>query len=123
MDIARALDAEVPGRVPHLGYVSNPAADEKILEITEVECANYLRFEIEGELGILADVGKILASNAIPTQHIEQRKLSNGTRGETVIVLTRRILDKTMMKAIGEIEDLRNVKKPVIRYRIELQNS
>ena len=120
-DIVRTSKAT--DRVPHLGYANNSEVGQKILEIAEVECANYLRFEIEEEPGILADVGQILASNAIPTQHIEQRKLSSGEHGETVLVLTRRILDKTLVKAIGEIGSLRNVKTPVTRYRIELQNS
>ena len=108
--------------MPHLGYASGSEISKKILAITEVECANYLRFEIEGELGILGDIGRILTSNRIPIQTVKQRKSSNGALKETLIILTRQVSEKSMTRAIEEIESLETVDAPVTRYRLELEN-
>mgnify|MGYP001975990704 CR=1 FL=1 len=106
VDIVRASEAKNSAPVPHLGYASGSEISKKILAITEVECANYLRFEIEGELGILGDIGRILTSNRIPIQTVKQRKSSNGALKETLIILTRQVPEKSMTRAIEEIESL-----------------
>ena len=120
VDVTRMLTADPNNRVPHLAFQPDAMADTPILPMSEVETAYYLRLRVEDKPGVLADVTRILADQAISIDALLQRE---PTEGETdIIILTHICIEKQADAAIEKIEALPAVKARVTRLRMEELN-
>ncbi len=120
IDVVRVLTTDPGNRVPHLAFQPNALADIPILPITEVTTSYYLRIHTEDESGVLADITRILAEQAISIEAILQKQPGEHNGLIPVIVLTKRVIEKNMDRAISQIEALNPVKESVMRIRMEL---
>ncbi len=114
IDIARGI------KVEPLSY--NTLDNEKVLSIEEVETAYYLRMQAQDKAGVLAKVASILSNKGINIEAIIQKEPKTGESLVPVIMLTHKVQEKIMNKAISEIEALADIEGLVTRIRVEQLN-
>jgi homoserine dehydrogenase len=111
--------ADPGNRVPHLAFQADQLADLPILPIEQVETAYYLRMRVEDKPGVLADITRILAENAISIDAMLQKEPAEGEAQTDLIVLTHRTIEGQANLAIAAIEALSTVVGSVKRIRLE----
>ncbi|UTW49368.1 homoserine dehydrogenase [Bacterioplanoides sp. SCSIO 12839] len=120
IDLARSFDAPASARVNHLAF--NSIDDVTVLPMDEVETAYYLRIEAQDKAGVLANVASILSERGINIEAIIQKEPKEGEALAQIILLTHRIVEKTMNDAITAIEGLDSTVGEVTRIRVEHLN-
>ena len=119
VDVVRTLTTDPENRVPHLAFQPNALSDVKILPMSEVETAYYLRMQVVDKPGVLADVTKILGDLGISIEAILQKEPLQNAAHVPVIFLTQRIQEQNMNEAIVLIEQLDSIEGQVVRIRME----
>ncbi len=120
IDAVRALTVDPQHRVPHLAFQpSTLAGGVPILPMGQTETAYYLRLQAEDRPGVLADVTRILGDLEISIEAILQKAPSEDETHVPVILLTQRVQESAMDKAIAAIEALPAIRAPVTRIRME----
>jgi len=122
VDVVRTMTADPENRVPHLAFQADALRDLPILPLSEVETAYYLRLTAEDRPGALADITRILADEEISIEAILQKEAPEDETDIPVIILTHRVNEGRMDKAIGRIEALDAIKCKVARIRVESLN-
>jgi len=119
VDVARAHTVDPEHRVPHLAFQHDQLSDTPILPLADIETAYYLRLRVEDKPGVLADITRILADNAISIDAMLQREPGEGEGETDIIILTHVCVEKQADAAISKIEGLAAVKGKVKRLRLE----
>ncbi len=119
VDVVRALTTDPENRVPHLAFQPNELSDLQILGMDDVETAYYLRMQVADELGVMAEITRILADSAISIEAIQQKEPAEGDTQVSLIMLTHEVLERQMNEAISKIEALSSVTGNVMRIRME----
>ena len=123
VDVVRALTVDPDNRVPHLAFQPDSLSDLKILPIEEVETGYYLRIAAQDKVGVLANIATLLSDQGISVEALIQRQSVESNDGDSVasiIIVTNRVIEKQMNRAITEIEALSEVVENVHRIRVEL---
>lgn len=123
VDVARMLTADPENRVPHLAFQPDALSDAPILPVEDIETAYYLRMQAVDKPGVLADVTRILADHHISIEAIIQKEPAAGADEVTVIMMTHRLREENMIRALARIEALETIKGPVTRIRMETLNA
>jgi homoserine dehydrogenase len=118
VDITRLLTADPGHQVPHLAFQPDQLSDLPILSMDEVVSSYYLRIQAIDRAGVLANITRILAEDAISIEALIQKGASHDGAAE-VVILTHRVKEKHINHAIACIEDLDSVAGPVVRLRME----
>ena len=71
---------------------------------------------------MLADVTRILADGGISIEAILQKEPRAGENTVPVIILTQRVVEKHMNRAIAQIEALPSIGAKIMRIRLERLN-
>jgi homoserine dehydrogenase len=119
VDVVRALTTDPENRVPHLAFQPGELSDLPILPMDEVETAFYLRLTVVDEPGVMARIAGILGDAGISIEAIQQKEPAMGGEDVSLILLTRRVVEGDMMRAIAQIEKLDSVAGKVIFIRVE----
>ena len=119
VDITRMHTADPEHRVPHLAFQPDQLSSIPVLPITEVETAYYLRIQVLDRPGVLADITRILADNAISIDAMMQKEPAAGKEQADIIMLTHVTVEKNVDAAIAKIEKLPVVVGKVTRIRME----
>lgn len=119
IDVARVLTTDPNNRVPHLAFQPNKLSDIPVLPMDEVVTAYYLRMQAIDKPGVLADVTRILGDAGISIEAILQKEPAEGASHVPIIMLTQRVQEKFMNKALKEIEALDSINDKVMRIRLE----
>ncbi|MEC5386682.1 homoserine dehydrogenase [Uliginosibacterium sp. H3] len=122
VDVTRLHTADPGNRVPHLAFQADQLADLPLLPIEQIETAYYLRMRVEDKPGVLADITRILADNAISIDAMLQKEPGEGEAQTDIIILTHRTIEGQANKAITNIESLPTVVGAVKRIRLEELN-
>ena len=122
VDITRMHTADPEHRVPHLAFQPDQLADTPILPIGEVETSYYLRMAVADQPGVLADITRILADDAISIDAMVQKEPAEGESKVDIVMLTHRAVEKRVNQAIARIEALPVVQGKVTRIRLEELN-
>lgn len=122
VDVARALTADPENRVPHLAFQASAIADIPVLARQDITSAYYLRLLAEDRPGVLADVTRILADQAISIEAILQKEARAGETRLPIILLTQPVRENDMDTAIRHIESLAAIHGPIRRIRVETLN-
>ena len=122
VDITRMHTADPEHRVPHLAFQPDQLADTPILPIGEVETSYYLRMAVADQPGVLADITRILADDAISIDAMVQKEPAEGHSKVDIVMLTHRAVEKRVNQAIARIEALPVVQGKVTRIRLEELN-
>lgn len=120
IDVARARFAAPENRVPQLGFQPDAMSDElAVLDMEDVQTAYYLRLEADDRPGALSGVASILGAAGISIEAIRQKEPATGARRVPVIILTQRVVEREMNRAIRQIEALDAIAGEVSRIRVE----
>ena len=119
IDVTRTLTADPENRVPHLAFQPDRLSDLPVLEMEAVETAYYLRIEAQDRPGVMADISRILGDEGISIEALIQKEPAEGAATVPVILLTHRVREAAMNRAIEAIENLDTVTAPVTRIRVE----
>ena len=119
VDVVRALTTDPNNRVPHLAFQPDELSDTPVLAMEQVETAYYLRLTALDEPGVMARIASILGEHGISIEAIAQKEPGEGETRVPLVMLTRRVLEGEMNRAIAEIEALPSVEGAVRRIRLE----
>jgi homoserine dehydrogenase len=104
--------------------VAPPFAGHAVaLPMSAVETAYYLRIPAVDQPGVLAKLAQILSTNGISIEAVIQREQAIRTEGAVswvpVVILTHRVSEAGMDRALEAIQALPDVVAPVTRIRVE----
>lgn len=119
VDVVRMLTTDPENRVPHLAFQPGKLVDLAILPIEEVKTTFYLRMQVVDKPGVVARIASILAESQISIEAIQQKEPSEGDNTVPLVMLTQKVIEKQLDKAIAEIEQLETVFGQVMRIRVE----
>ncbi len=119
VDVVRTLTSDPGNRVPHLAFQPDALQDTPVCSMEDVETAYYLRLTAADRPGVLADITRILADRGISIEAVIQKEPLPGRPDLPVIMLTHRVVEREMNRAIRSIQDLDSVAGPVHRIRME----
>ncbi|MCF7976846.1 MAG: homoserine dehydrogenase [Chromatiaceae bacterium] len=119
VDLVRALTTDPTNRVPHLAFQPDELSDTPVLPIDAVETAYYLRITALDRTGVMASIAGILSEEGISIEAIKQKEPAPGETTVPLILLTHRIEEAAMNRAIARIEAFDGVSGKVVRIRME----
>jgi homoserine dehydrogenase len=119
VDITRLATADPESRVPHLAFQPNQMTDTAILPMAEITTSYYLRVYVKDQLGVMADLTRILAEARISIDAVLQKEPGEGETRTDIIMLTHQTQEKNIDAAIARIEALPTVVGPVVKIRLE----
>ena len=126
VDVTRLHTADPEHRVPHLAFQPDSLANTPILPIEEVTSGYYLRLRVADVTGVLANITRILADEAISIDALLQKEsehVDGEDKGETdIILITHETVEKQVNAAIAQIEALSTVVSKVTKLRMEALN-
>jgi homoserine dehydrogenase len=119
VDITRLATADPGNRVPHLAFHPEQMTDVAILPMDEITTSYYLRVYVKDQLGVMADLTRILADARISIDAVLQKEPGEGETRTDIIILTHQTQEKNINSAIGKIEGLSAVVGQVTKIRLE----
>ncbi len=119
VDITRLHTADPDHRVPHLAFQPGSLQDTRILPISEVVTAFYLRLQVADKAGVLARITGILAEKDISIDAVLQRESAEGEAQTDLIILTHDTFEGRMNEALAQMQALPTVLAPIVRIRKE----
>jgi len=119
VDVTRMHTADPEHRVPHLAFQPDQMSKLPILPLAEVETSYYLRMRVHDRPGVLADITRVLADNAISIDAMVQKEPPHGEEQVDIIMLTHLTREKNVNAALAKIEKLPVVVDKVTRIRME----
>jgi homoserine dehydrogenase len=119
VDLVRALTADPHNRVPHLAFQPGELSDTPVLSIDEIETAYYLRMSALDRPGVMAGIAGILGEEGISIEAIKQKEPAEGETHVPLIMLSHRVKEACMNKALARIAALGAVSGEIVRIRME----
>ena len=119
VDVTRALTTDSSNRVPHLAFQPDELSDVPVLSMEQVVTAYYLRVTALDQPGVMARIAGILGEEGISIEAIHQKEPEEGDTHVPLVMLTHRVREGRMNRAIVHIEALESVKGQVVRIRKE----
>lgn len=119
MDVVRVASASVDNRVPTLAFQHDALIDSHPVKSEEFQTSFYLRILAEDKPGVMADISRILAEEIISIEAIVQKESVDDSGKLPIILLTKKITEGAMNKAIAKLEALSSVEGKVVRIRME----
>ena len=118
VDVTRLATVDPYCRVPHLAFQPNEMTDVSILPMEDITTSYYLRVYVNDQLGVMADLTRILADAGISIDAVLQKETRGDARTD-IIMITHQTREKKVDAAIARIEALASVVGKVIRIRLE----
>jgi homoserine dehydrogenase len=119
VDVTRMATADPNNRVPHLAFQPDCVVDLPLLSPEAIENASYLRLSAEDRPGVLAAIASIFAKEHISIEALVQKEPLPDSPWATIVMITHKVKEGALLRALLEIEDLPFVHGPVQRIRIE----
>ena len=124
IDMVRTLTVDPENRVPHLAFQPDAIASHTpILSMPAIETAYYLRIHALDESGVLAQVANILSHEGINIEAINQHEPQADEKEVDIVILTHKVTEIYMDKALNTIESLPSIIGEVTRIRLETLDS
>jgi homoserine dehydrogenase len=118
VDVTRLATVDPYCRVPHLAFQPNEMTDVAIVPMAEITTSYYLRVYVKDQLGVMADLTRILADAGISIDAVLQKEPGDQVNLD-IILLTHQTREKNIIAAIERIEKLPAVIGKVTRIRLE----
>jgi homoserine dehydrogenase len=108
-------------RAPKADFLTRSKARTEInvLSVKNISSAYYLRIKVLDKPGVLAEISQNLASSEVSIEAIRQQGSHDNDGVVTVIIITRKTTEGTMVDACKNIGDSGNVCGEIVRYRVE----
>lgn len=119
VDVAR-VTASGGNAVPALGFSPEYLQDQPIVSIDEVETAYYLRMSAMDKPGVMNQITQVLSRVGASIEALIQKEPESSNQDHVdVALLTNRVREADMNKALTEIEALDAISGKVSRIRVE----
>lgn len=118
IELGRALTADHDERVPYLGFHAESMSEAPVLAMEDVVCSFYVRMHVYDKPGVLADITRILSDNGISIEALQQKDPEESDTA-SIVMMTHRVQERNMNKALAEISGLEAVKDDIVRIRVE----
>ncbi|MGD8956496.1 MAG: homoserine dehydrogenase [Chromatiaceae bacterium] len=119
IDVTRTLTTDPENRVPHLAFQPGELSDLSVVSMDEVETAYYLRMTAVDKPGVVASVAGILGESGISIEAMQQKQPRPGETEVPLVMLTHRVREQQINRAIAQIEALDAIGTGVTRIRVE----
>ncbi len=119
VDIARALGCGQQPTVSGLGFAATGVEHLSVLAMQDIETAYYLRLLAEDKPGVMSEVSSILSGLGISIEALIQKPPQAEETKVPVIVLTNRVREGELEKAVAAIEALDTIVGSLTRIRVE----
>lgn len=119
IDVARALNVPPEARVPYLAFGKQSFSQLPVLTIDQVETACYLRMCALDKPGVLSQVAAIMSDCGISIEAIIQKSPKPGENYVPLIMLTNKVMEGELTRAIKKVENLSGIFGKVARIRVE----
>ena len=119
VDVVRYQSVQADKRVPYLAFQDDKVINTVVMPIGEVTTSYYLRLKVADQTGVLANITRILADQAISIDALLQKEAPEGQSQTDLIILTHQTQEKRMMLAIEQMTQLDTVLGEVIKIRLE----
>jgi homoserine dehydrogenase len=119
VDVTRLATVDPYCRVPHLAFQPHEMSDVAVLPMSEITTSYYLRVYVNDQLGVMADLTRVLADAGISIDAMLQKEPGELDTRTDIIMLTHRTQEKRVDAAIAKIEQLASVIGRVTRIRLE----
>ncbi len=119
IDIGRKIVSNSSNTIPFLSYHNNILRNKRILDINEVVSRYYLRIRVTNKPGVLADITKIFGKKSISIESILQKEDLINDKNVPIVLVTHEVLEKNIIDALQDIENLDVVKGKIVKIRIE----
>lgn len=116
VDIARHISRDQLPAVPSLAF--DKVEDQTLLSISDVTTAYYLRLSAQDKPGVLSQITKLLADSGISVETMIQSEPET-TEDAEIVLITNRVQESELMKAVAAIEALDAVTGSVHKIRVE----
>lgn len=116
-DVIDVLRSGETDQIPNLGFVAEAIQAIPVLDITNIESAYYLRLKVIDVPGVMAKISTILSEHAISIESLIQKDTGQGE--VPIVIVTNRVLERSVNDAIRELEGLKQVEGPLARIRVE----
>ncbi|GAA3976336.1 homoserine dehydrogenase [Allohahella marinimesophila] len=103
---------------PMLGTLLSKLTDQHCLDINDVESAFYIRLFARDEPGVLASVATILSNEGINIESIMQKESDEQNGLIPIVLLTHRVQESRMNKALASMADLDQIIGEPVRIRV-----
>jgi homoserine dehydrogenase len=118
VDVTRSATVDPYSRVPHLAFHPGELADVPVLPMEAIRTSYYLRVTVQDQLGVMADLTRILADAGISIDAVLQKEPGEKARTD-IVIITHLTREKYVNAAIARIEQLATTVAKVIRIRLE----
>ncbi|WP_296948985.1 homoserine dehydrogenase [uncultured Massilia sp.] len=118
IDVTRSATVDPYSRVPHLAFHPTELADVPVRPMEEISTSYYLRVTVQDQLGVMADLTRILADAGISIDAVLQKEPGEKARTD-IVIITHQTREKFVDAAIGKIEQLPATEGKVVRIRLE----
>ena len=119
IDVTRLMAAEPQERVPHLAFQPDALSSEPILAMGSVETSYYLRLRVKDEVGVLADIARVLADADISIDAMLQKGSADSVGETDIVILTHRTREQNFESAMRAMIKLPSVRNEYSRIRRE----
>jgi homoserine dehydrogenase len=119
VDVTRLATVDPYCRVPHLAFQPNEMTDVQVLPMSEIRSSYYLRVYVKDQLGVMADLTRILADAGISIDAVLQKEPGELQTRTDIIIITHVTREKFVDAAIAKFEKLQAVEGKVTRIRLE----
>lgn len=119
MDLSRTLSSQPDSRVPYLGTRFEQLQNFPILPIEAIETCYYLRMSALDKPGVLSRITQILSDAGISIEALIQKQPWQGETEVPVILLTNRVRESDINRAIEQIEQQDSIRHKVVKIRVE----
>jgi homoserine dehydrogenase len=123
VDVARVLGSNAASHVPALAFQAESVADIPIVPIADTESGYYLRIPALDRPGVLAQIARILSEEGISIEAVIQKEQAirndDGENWVPVIILTQRVRERNVDRAVAGIQELEDIRGSITRLRVE----
>ncbi|TNF34993.1 MAG: homoserine dehydrogenase [Gammaproteobacteria bacterium] len=119
VDLARTMGMDVRYRVPPLAFQSGAIENVAVIPMEDVVCGHYLRMSVLDKPGVLSQVTQVLSSHGISVEALIQKEPEESAETATIILLTSRAAEKTLVAVVKSIEAMDSIEGQVVRLRVE----
>lgn len=119
VDAARIHSVDPSGRVPHLAFQPDAMSDAAVLPADDFVCAHYFRLQVADQLGVMAEVARLLADTEISIESILQKDPTTaGVEDADIIIMTKPVREGRLMEALEQIQALPYCREGIVRMRV-----
>ena len=119
IEVTRLMRAEPEERVPYLAFQPDALSDVGILPMGDVWTSYYLRVRVKDQLGVLADIARVLADSGISIDAMLQQGPGDAENETDIVILTHPTHERDFDVALARLVELPAIRPDYTRIRRE----